>query len=188
LQFKLPEFSAHIWISGFASKPSDVDLTMRAILAKYPRVIVQLVDLDKVPGSRFLFLATLNALKSFHSRQRISKTLRMEILLFVSANRQINEALRLVGVTPNTRKTAALLVAGSEEETSGAAELLSEVLKQNSNDTLMEDWSAERTKNILFLYGIGPKELKATIRNNESKAQAIERLAIERSALLTVRK
>jgi len=112
----------------------------------------------------------------------------MEILLFVSANRQINEALRLVGVTPNTRKTAALLVAGSEEETSGAAELLSEVLKQNSNDTLVEDWSAERTKNILFLYGIGPKELKATIRNNESKAQAIERLAIERSALLTVRK
>jgi tRNA threonylcarbamoyladenosine modification (KEOPS) complex Cgi121 subunit len=188
LQFQLPEFSAYIWISGFTSSSIDLDLITRTILEEYPQVTVQLVDLDKVPGSRFLFLATLNALKSFHSRQRISKTLSMEILLFISANRQINEAIRLVGLTPDTRRTAALLIAGSEDKASGAADLLGRVLKQSSSDALMEDWSGERVKNVLSLYGIGSKELKATIRINEAKEQAIERLAIERSALLAVRK
>lgn len=112
----------------------------------------------------------------------------MEILLFISANRQINEAIRLVGLTPDTRRTAALLIAGSEDKASGAADLLGRVLKQSSSDALMEDWSAERVKNVLSLYGIGSKELRATIRINEAKEQAIERLAIERSALLAVRK
>jgi tRNA threonylcarbamoyladenosine modification (KEOPS) complex Cgi121 subunit len=188
LQFQLPEFSAHLWVSGFASKPSDFQLTLRAIREKYPQVSVQFVDLDKVPGSRYLFLATLNALKSFHSSQPVSKTLSMEILLFVSANRQIDEAIRLVGMTPDTKKTAAVLVAESEKEASGAAELLSQVLKQNSSDALLDHWSTERIENVLSLYGIGSKELKAALRNSEPKAQAIERLAIERSALLTVRK
>lgn len=188
MQFQLPEFSAHLWISGFASKPSDFELILRGIREKYPQVSVQFVDLDKVPGSRYLFLATLNALKSFHSHQPISKTLSMEILLFVSAKRQINEAIRLVGMTPSTKKTAAVLVAGSEKEASGAAELLSQIMKQSSSDALLDHWSTERIKNVLSLYGIGSKELKATLRSNELRAQAIERLAIERSALLTVRK
>jgi tRNA threonylcarbamoyladenosine modification (KEOPS) complex Cgi121 subunit len=188
LRFQLPEFSAHIWILGFASRPSDLDLIIRTILEKYPQVDVQFVDLDKVPGSRFLFLATLNAMRSYHSRQRISRTLSMEILLFASANRQINEAIRLVGITPNTKETAVVLVARSEKEASEAASLLSQILEQNSNDALIDDWSAERIRNVRSLFEIGSKELKAAIRKNEPKAQAIERLAIERSALLTVRK
>jgi tRNA threonylcarbamoyladenosine modification (KEOPS) complex Cgi121 subunit len=188
LRFHLPEFSAHIWISGFASRPSDLDLIIRTILEKYPHVNVQFVDLDKVPGSRFLFLATLNAMKSYHSPQRISKTLSMEILLFASANRQIDEAIRLVGMTPNTKKTAVVLVARSEKEASEAAGLLSQILKQNSTDALVDNWSAKRIRNVLSLFGIGSKELKAATRKNELKARVIERLAIERSALLTVRR
>jgi tRNA threonylcarbamoyladenosine modification (KEOPS) complex Cgi121 subunit len=188
LQFQLPEFSAHLWISAFASTPHDFDLILRTILEKYPQVSAQFVDLDKVPGSRYLFLATLNALRSFRSREPISRTLSMEILLFISANRQINEAVRRVGITPETRKTAAVLVAPSDEEALGAAHLLSEILKLKSSDELMDQWSIERIENVLSLYGIGSKELKATLKKNEAKEQALERLAIERSALLTVRK
>ena len=86
----------HVWISAFAAKPADFDLVLRKVHDEYPNVSVQFVDLDNVPGSRYLFLATLNALKSFRSKQPISKTLGMEILLYVSASRQIAEAVRKV--------------------------------------------------------------------------------------------
>jgi tRNA threonylcarbamoyladenosine modification (KEOPS) complex Cgi121 subunit len=178
----------HIWISGFTSKPDDFDLVLHAVQEKHREVSLQFVDLEKVPGSRYLLLATLNALKSFHSSQPISRTLGMEILLYVSANRQIAEAIQLVGMTSDTGKVAALLVGKSEEEVSGAVELLGQILNQRSNDELIDHWSAERIENVLTIFGIGSKELKATLRKNETKAQAIERLAIERSALLAVRK
>ena len=186
--FLLPEFSVHVWISGFASKPDDFDVVLRAVQQKHPELSVQFVDLEKVPGSRYLFLATLNALKSFHSKQPISRTLGMEILLYVSANRQIAEAIELVGITSDTRKVAALLVGRSEEEVLAGADLLGQILNQRSNDQLIDDWSPARVENVLTIFGIGPKELGATLRNNEEKAQAIERLAIERSALLAVKK
>jgi tRNA threonylcarbamoyladenosine modification (KEOPS) complex Cgi121 subunit len=188
LLFQLPEFSAYIWISGFASKPDDFDLTLRELQEKYPHLSAQFVDLDKVPGSRYLFLATLNALKSFNSRQPISRSLSMEILLFVSANRQIHEAIRLVGIASDTRRAAGVLVGKTQKEVSAAAELLCQTLGQKSNDGLIDHWSAERIQNVLSLFEIGSKELRATLRKNEARAQAVERLAIERSALLTVRK
>ena len=178
----------HIWISAFETKPDDFDLVLRQVHDKYPNVSVQFVDLDKVPGSRYLFLATLNALKSFRSKQPISKTLSMEILLYVSASRQIAEAIRLVGMSSETNKIAVLSVGETKDELSGTAAVLNRTLNQTNNDALVEVWSTARIENVLSLFQIGTKEIKATLRKNESKLQAVERLAIERSALLTVRK
>ena len=178
----------HVWISAFETKPDDFDSVLRQVHDKYPNVSVQFVDLDKVPGSRYLFLATLNGLKSFRSKQPISKTLSMEILLYVSASRQIAEAIRLVGMSSETNKIAVLSVGETEDELSGTAAVLNRTLNQTNNDALVEVWSTARIENVLSLFQIGAKEIKATLRKNESKTQAVERLAIERSALLTVRK
>jgi tRNA threonylcarbamoyladenosine modification (KEOPS) complex Cgi121 subunit len=160
---------------------------VHAIQEKYPDVSVQFADMIKVPGSRYLFLATLNALKSFLSKP-ISKSLGMEILLYVAANRQISEAIRLVGITPTTEKITAVLVGRTEQEALGAAELLSVIIRQKGSDVLIDSWSNERIRNVRAIFEIGSKELKATLRENETKTQAVERLAIERSALLSIRR
>ncbi|HXZ98138.1 MAG TPA: KEOPS complex subunit Cgi121 [Candidatus Acidoferrum sp.] len=185
--FPLPEYSAFVWISGFTEKPKDLDTLVRAIQDKYPDVSVQFVDMNKVPGSRYLFLATLNALKSFSSKP-VSKSLSMEILLYIGANRQISEAIRLVGISPNSEKVSAVVVGRTKEETSGAAELLSKIVGQEGSDKLVDTWSSDRVRNVRAIFEIGSKELKATLRSDETRTQAIERLAIERSALLTIRK
>ncbi len=70
--------------------------------AAFPNVTVQLFDLDRVAGSRHLLLATINAVKSYDSKRRISRSLGMEILLFVSGTRQISEAVKRVGISPET--------------------------------------------------------------------------------------
>ncbi len=169
-------------------KPDDFDLVLRGVQEEYPDVSVQFVDLDSVPGSRYLFLATLNALKSFRSKQPISKTLSMEILLYVSASRQIAEAIRLVGISSETKRIAVLSVGNTKEEVSGTAAVLNRMLNHTNSDALVDVWSNARIENVLSLFHIGCKELKATLRKNEPRPQAVERLAIERSALLTVRK
>ena len=143
----MPEYSVCIWISGFTAKPKDLDAVVHAVQEKHPDVSVQFVDLAKVPGSRYLFLATLNALKSFRSKP-ISKSLGMEILLYAAASRQISEAIRLVGMTQATEKISVVLVAKTEREVSEAAELLSRIIRQQGKDELLESWSAERVRNV----------------------------------------
>lgn len=112
----------------------------------------------------------------------------MEILLYVAANRQIGEAIKRVGIASDTTEVAALLIGPTKEEINAAVQLLSQMLNQTSDDQLVDRWSEERIQNVLSAFEIGPKELVATLRKNETTTQAIERLAIERSAILAIRK
>jgi tRNA threonylcarbamoyladenosine modification (KEOPS) complex Cgi121 subunit len=188
LLFLLPEFGSHVWISGFESRPENLDQILGATQEKFPAVSVQLVDLNKVAGSRYLLLAVFNALKSFQSKHPISRTLGMEILLYVAADRQIIEAPKKVGVTSSTRKTAALAVGSSTDLVSRVGDFLSELLNQKPRDELVDEWPAGRIANVRLAFDIGDKELNATIRKNGSVVEAIQRLVIERSAMLTIKK
>lgn len=161
---------------------------LRTTQETLPEVCVQLMDLGKVAGSRYLLLSTYNALKSFYSKQPISRTLSMEILLYVSANRQIIEALKRVGITADTQEIAAVAVGPSREAVITARDLLERLLGIKSADELLDSWPADRIDAVQKNFGIGSDELSATIRKDEDACKAIERLAIERSALLTVRK
>ena len=66
--------------------------------------------------------------------------------------------------------------------------MLSGIIGQEGSDKLVDSWSNERIRNVRAIFEIGSKELKATLRENETKTQAVERLAIERSALLSIRR
>jgi tRNA threonylcarbamoyladenosine modification (KEOPS) complex Cgi121 subunit len=188
LLFELAEFGRFVWISGFETRAENVDTILRATQERYPNTGLQLVDLDRVAGSRFLLLATVNALKSFSSKQPISKTLGMEVLLYVSGSRQISEAVKLVGVAPTTKRIAAVVVGTSKEEVKGSGELVSQLLNEESRDEIVDQWSDERLKNVCAVYDIAQKEFQAIHRKIEDSSKAVERLAIERSALLAIKK
>jgi len=188
LIFHIPEFSSHVWLTAFECRPADVEATLRAAQKELPNVCVQLVDLSKVAGSRYLLLACYNALKSSHSKQPISRTLSMEILLYASANRQISEAVRRVGITEATRQIAAIAVGPSSDKVDAARVYLEKQFGCESNNSLLDTWSPERLRAVKDTFSINQKELSATLANGEDSVKGIERLAIERSALLTVRK
>lgn len=186
--FEIPEFAQYVWISAFDTKLENVEQVLQTVQGKFPGVCVQLVDLDRVAGSRYLFLATFNAIKSFHSKQPISRSLGIEILLYIAANRQISESLKRVGITTDTRRIAALAVGDSTDQVSVAGSFLAELLNRRSRDELVDEWPPERVDNVRSGFGIGDKELRAIIRKSEVRTKAIERLAIERSAMLAIKK
>jgi tRNA threonylcarbamoyladenosine modification (KEOPS) complex Cgi121 subunit len=185
---EIPELGQHVWISAFEAKIPNVTQILDDASRKHPSTSVQLVDLEKVAGSRFLFVATYNALNSFSSKHRISRSLAMEILLYVAADRQIIEAIKLAGVTPETSRTAAIVAGPSPEEVSATGAFLTEVIKVTSSDKLLDEWSEARVENVRSSFDIRDKELTAILRKGEDPAKGVERLAIERSALLAVRK
>ena len=186
--FELPAAGIHAWISAFNTRPNSVEELFQNATKEYPEVSIQLVDLDRVPGQRYLKLATVNAENSFHSKQPITKTLAMELLLYISAEKQIVRALKHVGITPETCRIAAVALGVDRDRVLAAADFLSGSLGQGSEDGLLDDWSRLRIKNVRSGFDIGEKEIKATIRKNEAKRMAIERLAVERSAMLAAKK
>jgi len=186
--FEIVELEQFVWISGFDAKPPSVDHIIQTVSERFPGTCVQFVDLDKVAGSRYLFVATYNALKSFSSKHPISRSLAMEVLLYVSASRQIVEALKRVGVTPETKKIAALAVGPSTNEVSATGTFLADIMQRKCIDNLLDEWPTTRIQNVRSALDIRDKELNAILREGEEPIKGIERLAIERSALLAVKK
>lgn len=186
--FELAENGLHAWISAFNTRPKSPHELFGSVVEKFPEVSVQLVDLDRVPGQRYLKLAAVNATKSFHSKQPIAKTLAMELLLFISAEKQIVRALKRVGITAETQRIAAIAVGDDHSQVLSAANFLAETLGQNSEDQLLDDWSRQRIKNVRSSFDIGERELEAIIQENETEPMVVERLAVERSAMLAAKK
>ena len=182
----MPGLSRKVWISAFHGSADATQLTQ--FQAAFPNATVQLFNLDRVAGSRHLLLATFNAVKSYDSKRRISRSLGMEILLFVSGTRQISEAVKRVGISPETVRTAALAVLPAGDDHSKVTEYLAGVLNEKADDSLLDQWTSRRESTVVRTFGIGDKELKATIREDEKTEKAIERLAIERSAMLAIAK
>lgn len=65
---------------------------------------------------------------------------------------------------------------------------MSQLLKQPTDDALVDQWTPARIELVRSTFGIGEKELRATLGQYENVEAAVERLAIERSAMLTIRK
>jgi tRNA threonylcarbamoyladenosine modification (KEOPS) complex Cgi121 subunit len=186
--FEIAEFGKQVLISSFDGKPPNIDHVLQCISEKFPGACVQFVDLDKVAGSRYLLVATHNALKSFNSKHPISRSLGMEILLYASGSRQIVESLERAGVNSKTERIAAVIVGSSVNEVTAIGAYLAETMQQKGSDALLDDWSQMRTRNVRAALNIRDEELNATLREGEEPIRGIERLAIERSALLAVKK
>lgn len=182
--FQISKTGEHVWLSGFDNTPKSIEHLFTSARQNFPTVSVQVVDLERVPGRRYLTLAIVNAVKSFHSKQAIAHSLSMELLLYVSGVRQINDALRRVGMRADTRKVVAIAVDVSVEQTLAAARMLAESIKQESNDELLDDWSPTRIENVRSGFQIGTRELNAVRRKGEAETVTLERLAVERSAML----
>ena len=187
MNLEILEGGAHVWVSAANASPKNIEEFFRLAAEKHPTVSIQVVDLDRVPGHRYLTLAVVNAIHSFRSNHPIGKTLGIELLLYLAGERQITEALKRVGVTAETRRVAVLAV-GSADELSAMPSFFNDLLGAQCDDGLLDDWSPVRIENVRSGFEIGEKELRAIARKEEPVTASIERLAIERSALVAAKK
>ncbi|MFP3909815.1 MAG: KEOPS complex subunit Cgi121 [Halobacteriota archaeon] len=75
---------------------------------------IALLNSDYIADRAHAELAAKKAIRSWEQGKKIARTLPMEVLLYASANRQINQALEM-GVKPNADNKVVAVVIGDED-------------------------------------------------------------------------
>lgn len=134
-------------------------------------VLFQFFDADFVLGEEHILSAIDHARRAFETKKNISKSMAMEILVYVSGEPQIANALGKVGIKDGCKRIA--LVADEDLDVMGFISHLN----FNSDDDVLKC-----TKAKLENFGIGEQEISAVEKDK------IKDLILERVAMVDVRK
>jgi tRNA threonylcarbamoyladenosine modification (KEOPS) complex Cgi121 subunit len=163
----------------------DPEKTLRQLRSTNEVVQVQLLKAELVAGPEHLRFAARNALRSFRGKNPRSKSLAVELLLFLSCQRQISKAISFLGVEPSDNRI--VLVALSESKQAlHELEKMSESFLGDLDESLVEIGSKQKLAEIQRSFGVSKREMDAARFEGETDAQVLKRLVVERSALLSV--
>jgi len=180
----LTDFDKHLAIAGFRGvKLPDVNKFFSTIKEKVGDTSVQFFDASLVAGSEHLRFAALNALNAFKGNINISSSLAMETLLYASAQRQIKEAVKLMGIKPNTDRVAVLIIADIQQQVSEALKTVSQLLGGRRDDSVV-DLTDGKIAGLCKFFKISNLELEAKAGRKGVTKEDITDLVVEHMALL----
>lgn len=148
---------------------------------------VQLVKADLIGGPEHLQFAARNALHSFSGPQRRSKSLAVELLLYISCQRQIAKAIKLLGVDSKDSRVALVALSGSKHAILELDRQANSMIGGERDENLIEIGSKQKLDGIQRSYGVTSRELEAARFVGEADSSVLKRLIVERSALLDIK-
>ena len=101
-----------IKVIGARGSIADVDLFLQKLIefATKEQLVVQALNADMVYGKEHLLSAAEHALRSWAQGTNATNSLTLEILLYAAGERQIQKAIRKMGVRTGKQSIALLLV------------------------------------------------------------------------------
>ena len=184
---KVEEYGKYIQILGYGVRGTiDPKTLIEDVRNRCSPSIVQFFDAETLAGEKHLFFATLSAIKAFIQGRNFSQTLDIEILLYASAQRQIGEAIRKVGLRPNTSAMALVVVGDDEKTTLLAVKRLQSLIPGIRDQSILETIPRERLAHLTEIYGVRKAEFGALSRVVED--EALQWLIVEQVALLGARR
>jgi KEOPS complex subunit Cgi121 len=163
----------------------EPETILRQLRSASEDVHVQLVKPSLVAGPEHLRIAAANALQSFRGRKPRSKSLAVELLLYISCQRQISKAIKLLGVESSDDKVVLVALSGSKDSLSELEKNSTSILGE-ADDSLVEIGSKPKLAEIQRSYGVSDREIEAARFDGENVTDCLKRLIVERSALLLV--
>ena len=181
---KVEEINKCVAIAGFENiKVNDVDEFLRRVRKKLKHVHAQFFDARLVASKDHLYFAALNVLKAFENGSNRSRDMAIETLLYVTAQRQIKNALDIIGIDQNSNDVAVLIIAETEQQADDALETIAELLSGSRNDAVLE-LTEEKIDDIKRLFRISDIELEANLVGEGFQKKALIDLVVEHVALL----
>lgn len=185
---KLKDFDRYVAITGFRNvKVNDINGFFDMIRKKLKDANVQFFDAKLIAGWKHLYFAALNALNAFKNKTNISNGLAVETLLYASAQRQINKAVELLGIKPESLQVAVLVIAETRQKTVTILETVSELMSGERDDGVIE-LTSEKVNGVKRLFGISNLELEAKLEKKGFEKEALINLVIEHGALLVTQR
>ncbi len=159
-------------IIGAEANIKDVNGFLEDItnLAKGHDLVIQVFDAELIYGKNHLLSAYKKSKRAFEQKRNTTNSLEMEILLYASGERQIQKAIKKMGVKPGESKIA-LIIDGKIEDINKILEKLN--LKRN-------DKILEGDHNTLKKFGIKSEEIKTVSK------ESYEDLVLEKIALVDI--
>lgn len=184
----LREFGQYVEITGLRNdKKVNVEELLNTIRkAKHLNVEVQFFDARFIAGWQHLYFAVLNALTAFRGKRNLSKSLAMETMLYASAQHQIRRAVEVLGVKPETKSVAVLIIGENEADIKSILSIVLEYFETHADDTVLE-LSKDKVKIIKRVFGISDLELETVMKRSDCE-NAVVNLIIERIALLATQR
>jgi len=185
---ELEGYNQFIAVAGFREvKLRDLDGFFKLVKERTGDACVQFFDASLVAGWEHLYFAALNASNAFKNGLNISKSLAVETLLYASAQRQIREAVRLLGLKPRSSRIAVLILAESKPRVEATLEVVSGLVGGERDDTVLE-LTREKVDGIRGLFGITDAELEAKLEKKGLEGKALTDLVVEHGALLATQR
>lgn len=185
---KLEEFGRYVAIAGFRNAQiEDVNAFFNHAREKAADAEIQIFDANLIAGWEHLYFAAINALNAFQSKLNISNSLAMETLLYASAQRQIKNAIELLGIKPDAPQIAVLVIAKTLKEANSALETVSKLLSGERDDSILE-LTDKKMEGVRRLFAISDLELESKSARKGLEKEALVDLVIEHVALLATQR
>ena len=183
----LDEYDQILLIEGlFFKKNIQYDELIQTLEQKSSNVIIQLLNGNHVLGQDHILFAVLNALKGKKNNKMISENLPMEILVYASAQRQINKSIEISGVKKNSRRIVLVALSNDEMNLHNLLNSISKMQELSTDNSLFNLWNREMAETIKTIYKISDSEFESIKRTKYSEKKIFEELIIEKMALLSL--
>lgn len=179
---KAIEFGRWIGVAGL--KNVNTQAIRNLIEGAFEHLEVQFFDADYVATWRHLFFAAINALKAFRDGTNFSKTIATESLLYASTQRQIEKAIKMLGIRSNSTNVAALVVGKDQEEVKAFITDFGKSIGPLDDSVL--NVTKKKLESIKQLFDLTQFPMSEVEEGAET--EAIVDVLIERMALLAVKK
>ncbi|MFO7676978.1 MAG: KEOPS complex subunit Cgi121 [Thermoplasmatota archaeon] len=141
--------------------------------SKKHNVIIQIVNADYIYGKDHIISAFLHTQRSFLQNTNSLDDVSLELLLYISGERQISKAIEKVGITSEYQRFAIILIPQQKHLTSQRViQQLLTMFKFTRDDTILDG-----DKNTLQRFGITIEEL-STIPNEDYGDIILEKVAL----------
>lgn len=180
------EAARYVGIMGFRDvRVEEPDQLLNMLRREHKDVALQFFDANLIATWEHLYFAVVDALMAFKTKRNISRNLHIEIMLYASAQRQIQKAIELIGVKPGVVDVAVVGVNETSKAVEAALASISEHFCRIPNERVLE-LSSRKIQHIRQAFAITQDEL-AAVTNKCDTEHALVDLLIERMALLPTR-
>jgi tRNA threonylcarbamoyladenosine modification (KEOPS) complex Cgi121 subunit len=180
----LTEPALHVAVAGARGvEVGDVDSTLDEIKRIAGDAAFQLFDAEMVAGWRHLFHAAVNAVHATRRGSAVSNSVEVESILYASCQDQISKAFNLMGLGPQVKNVAILVVSEDSSEAESLATEIAEALGRPDDRVL--DVTPEKYERLKDAFDVGDEAL-ATVGGDPY--EALTSLIVEKGALLPLRR
>lgn len=145
------------------------------------QVGIQFFEADLVATEEHLYFAVLNTLQAFRCKTNKSKSVAMETMLYAAAQRQIQKAIDRVGIKPETKRMAVVIVGNDPKCVEAMLTELTACVGSEPDESVLKITKRKQEK-IAKTFQISAEQLKTQTSTAE---EALVNLVIENVALLS---